>query len=362
MAENREISPWLIGGELIFVTGINLRRTDADFCRLIDEAIAKAAAGILILTHSDYIAAIPDAVLDYAHRYDFALLEQPYSLPMVQVTELICNALLKAELGRHSLRHFISQLIEVPATPVSFIAQQAHELELDADQPLNVGLISPETDIQDDGRWQFALNQWLHQRHGPYPPLPYASGWYLLLPLDSPQSLSEQQQHWRVLIRELNQQGLRASLGVSHCAEGLVALSKAARQARQAQRFARQHSSSQLQHYQELGLNRLFAAIDDQDLLVSFCREQLGELFLDQHPQSVVLKHTLQCYFEHLGGLRQSAAALGIHRNTLNLRLEKAAKICRVDFNNAQQRLALQNALQLETFISDYKAYEHEHR
>ncbi len=349
LAENRELKPWLVGGELVFVTGINLQRSEAEYCQLIDEALEKSAAGIVILTDSEFIDSIPQGVLDYARAKHFAILEQPYSLPMVKVTELICNALIQDNLFSHSLQHFVSEVLNSPTSLSALSQQRAKELGIELAQPIGVALLQPEqTGEINLSAWQFQLTQWLDSMHSPYPPLEYHHGWFLLLPLTAQDSIEQQRSQWQELLQHLQQQQLSFHLGISASLSGWLQLGKAAQQAKQAAEFAQLQQHSGIVHYLDLGISRVFAAVDDSQLLVEFCRLRLGPLFANQQPAMAQLKHTLRCYFDNLGSLRQTAKELNIHRNTLHHRLSKLQAITGCQLNHAQQRLELQNALLME--------------
>ncbi|MDZ4239154.1 MAG: PucR family transcriptional regulator ligand-binding domain-containing protein, partial [Hydrogenophaga sp.] len=55
VAENESISEWVLGGELVFVTGINQPRDEANLRQLVREAHERRCAGIVILTGPLYI-------------------------------------------------------------------------------------------------------------------------------------------------------------------------------------------------------------------------------------------------------------------------------------------------------------------
>lgn len=101
VAENSGIAEWVLGGELVFVTGINHPRDEANLLQLLDEACQRQVAGLVILTGPAYIQAIPQRLLDAAEAAGMPLIEQPYSLKMVLVTQAIGSALIQSEqLGR----------------------------------------------------------------------------------------------------------------------------------------------------------------------------------------------------------------------------------------------------------------------
>lgn len=354
VAENREVAPWLLGGELIFVTGINLLRSIADYQQLITEAQAHHAAGMVILTGSEFIKTIPEAVLTFAEQCGFPLFEQPYHLPMVKVTELICNRIIQIDLAEHSLRWFLNHVIESPRALPALTLQRADKLKLNINQPLMVALIIPmEAESVDLNVWTFTLNRLLVPYQGALPILEHQDGWYLFLANDSRLDHDLQIQLWNEIVDLLNVAGFLCAFGVSETTQGLTQLGLATQQAKQAAQFARNSTGQTVLHYQDLGINKIFVAVENQQLLVDFCRQQLGSLFANKDPQAILLKHTLVIYFENLCSARKTAQSLVIHRNTLRHRLQKFELLSNTQLNIAQQRLSIQNALMMESLILD---------
>jgi PucR family transcriptional regulator, purine catabolism regulatory protein len=59
------------------------------------------------------------------------------------------------------------------------------------------------------------------------------------------------------------------------------------------------------------------------------------------------LVHTLSCYLDNESSATAAAAALGVHRNTVLQRLDRIRALLTVEFNDADERLALQLATRL---------------
>ncbi|RKF18009.1 PucR family transcriptional regulator [Alginatibacterium sediminis] len=350
LVENKELSPWLKGGELVFVTGINLQRSEQEFCQLIDEAMGESAAGMVILTQSEFIASIPKVVLSYASQHHFPILEQPYSLPMVEVTELICNAIIQDNLMTHSLQHFISQIINSSGELSSLSQLRASEFGLDLNSPVAIAFLQArQTDIIKIDSWLFQLNQWLRLMRSPYPTVEHHSGWYVLISIDAKDSTEQQRSQWQELSDYLEQFKFEFNIGISASLLGLSNLASAAVQAKQAAEFTQIHGHNRaILHYDDLGISRVFAAIEDPKILTTFCIHHLGPMFNSQSDTLNTLKQTLRCYFDNLGCQRQTANELNIHRNTLRNRLDKIQQLTGCQLDQAQQRLELQNALLME--------------
>lgn len=108
-------------------------------------------------------------------------------------------------------------------------------------------------------------------------------------------------------------------------------------------RFAR--SSDRVIAVDDLGPARLFVANGDPERVRRYARDVLGGL-LGRAPGSADLLRTLQCFFETGRSVRESAARLGIHENTVRLRLAKVHDLTGLDVaSDAQQQLSAQTAL-----------------
>ncbi len=97
VAENEHIAEWIMGGELVFITGINHPRDEANLIQLLMEGKQRGIAGMVILTGEAYIHAIPATLIALADKLGVPLIEQPYLLKMVIVTERIGTALVRSE-------------------------------------------------------------------------------------------------------------------------------------------------------------------------------------------------------------------------------------------------------------------------
>ncbi len=97
VAENRAFTRWVRGGELVFVTGISRHRTPFNLAESLNEGIQCGIAGLVILTGEAYIGQLPPMLAQTADDIGLPLFEQPYSLPMVQVTETISRAIVRSE-------------------------------------------------------------------------------------------------------------------------------------------------------------------------------------------------------------------------------------------------------------------------
>lgn len=95
----------------------------------------------------------------------------------------------------------------------------------------------------------------------------------------------------------------------------------------------------------DLGPARLFVANSDVGAVRRYVHDVLGAL-LTQAPGTADLLRTLQCFFDTGRSVRESAARLGIHENTVRLRLAKVHDLTGLEVAaDANHQLSVQTAL-----------------
>lgn len=97
VAEDRSFRNWIRGGELVFVTGISRHRDPGNLAECLYEGKQCNIAGLVVLTGDAYIGQLPTRLCQLADELGLPLFEQPWSLPMVTVTETIARAILEEE-------------------------------------------------------------------------------------------------------------------------------------------------------------------------------------------------------------------------------------------------------------------------
>ncbi|WP_182378273.1 helix-turn-helix domain-containing protein [Nocardioides sp. WS12] len=137
-----------------------------------------------------------------------------------------------------------------------------------------------------------------------------------------------------------------ATVGVSGVTRA-SALQRAYRETREVvlciDRFAR--ASERVIAVDDLGPARLFVANGDLAAVRRYVQDVVGAL-LDGAPGTADLLRTLQCFFDTGRSVRESSARLGIHENTVRLRLAKVHDLTGLDVaSDANDQLSAQTAL-----------------
>ena len=98
-------------------------------------------------------------------------------------------------------------------------------------------------------------------------------------------------------------------------------------------------------HYSNLGFFQIFGEIDDVTELERYIPETLKKLYLydDEHKGELIT--TLQMYLRNNQSIKKTAGAMFAHYRTISYRLEKIKQISGINFDNANEVLAVSNGL-----------------
>ena len=362
VAENSGIAEWVLGGELVFVTGINHPRDETNLLQLLEEACERQVAGLVILTGPAYIQAIPQRLLDAAEAAGMPLIEQPYSLKMVLVTQAIGSALIQSEQLGRSRHDVLERLLTGDYQSLDLLLHRASQLgmalaghwqvvqlQLEGSELLFAQGDAASVEVQ-LARQHDGISRRLRQLSAGLPVLGRAGQWTMLLPApDAVAALANRQQ----LANWLNPLNLRLAplklfIGLSAAAHPPARLAQGQDEARQALTAARRFSErAGLCVYDELGVLKLLSGVRDRALLDQFLNERLGPLLRHDLHHGPSLMPTLEAWFHENGNLVAAAQRLAVHRNTLTHRVQRIEALCGLTLDNSYDRLDIGIALMI---------------
>src|SRR5450830_1407618 len=359
VAENSGIAEWVLGGELVFVTGINHPRDEANLLQLLEEACLRQVAGLVILTGPAYIQAIPQRLLEAA---DMPLIEQPYSLKMVLVTQAIGSALIHSEQLGRSRHDVLERLLAGDYQSLDLLLHRAAQLGMPlAGQWQIVQLQLEGSDAlftQGEAAYMEAqlarqhdsITRRLRQLSASVPVLGRAGQWTLLLPAADAVAAQANREQLASWLKPLNLRlaPLKLFIGLSAAAHPPARLAQAQDEARQALAAARRFSErAGLCVYDELGVLKLLSGVRDRALLDQFLNERLGPLLRHDLHHGPSLMPTLEAWFHENGNLVAAAQRLAVHRNTLTHRVQRIEALCGLRLDDSYDRLDIGIALMI---------------
>jgi len=148
-----------------------------------------------------------------------------------------------------------------------------------------------------------------------------------------------------------------ATLGIGRRAATPREIVGSYREAEQAARIGHQFlGGDRTIAFDELGVYRLIARVDDPDALDAFRDEYLGALEEYDARHAAELIDTLEGFFACNGNHARAAEMLHLHRNTLLYRLERIEALTGRDLAEAETRLSLQLALKIRRVFPTIRA------
>ena len=140
-------------------------------------------------------------------------------------------------------------------------------------------------------------------------------------------------------------------IGIGKSVEGYQRLKESYHEASQAIKYIeiiRQvtgDKNKSVVNYSNLGFFQIFGKVDDMTELERCIPETLKKLYLydDEHKGELIT--TLQMYLRNNQSIKKTAGAMFVHYRTISYRLEKIKQISGINFDNANEVLAVSNGL-----------------
>lgn len=143
----------------------------------------------------------------------------------------------------------------------------------------------------------------------------------------------------------------RISCGISGTADTLAEVSKSCREAAQALKIgdilkmSYEKNGYRILFFSELGIFRFLCKLEGTEELQEYIPDSLRKLLNCKKPQRDQWLETLRTYLKNGKNLSKTASELFVHYKTAAYRMEKIAEITGIDFENANEVLAVQMGL-----------------
>lgn len=148
-------------------------------------------------------------------------------------------------------------------------------------------------------------------------------------------------------------------IGIGKSVEGYQRLKESYHEASQAIKYIeiiRQvtgDKNKSVVHYSNLGFFQIFGEIDDVTELERYIPETLKKLYEydDEHKGELI--PTLQMFLSNNQSIRKTVGAMFVHYRTISYRLEKIKQISGINFDNANEVLAVSNGLVIYKMLKE---------
>lgn len=153
---------------------------------------------------------------------------------------------------------------------------------------------------------------------------------------------------------------LKVKAGVGKVVDGIIHLPESFKEANEAFMFVdvagelSEEGSPQAMLFSDLGIFKLLCQLEDPSMLLEYVPEGLQKLYNYKKPQRDDLIVTLKTYLDRNQNLSKTAQELYVHYKTAAYRIEKITKITGIDFDNANEVLAVRIGLVVYKMIENY--------
>lgn len=357
IGQTMEISPWVHGGELLFITGIE--HSQAMLPGILDECIRNNLAGLVILVGSEYIEGVPQELVEQAEAAGFPLFAMPFQLKLVDVMKEIADLIVRDKLERKKAEDILERLLFAPDADVQELVRSL--LPEGRFQELHCFVcilgLSPKSKERADAaeHLQYHLLSLCAVKNVKVSTLTQGDRVICLVPAPSRKKADEALAY------------LEASREViSHlCADDEVILAfgrtyagerdirKSCREALSALRVAEKVRGFTTVHHANLGIYNVLIHVDDDEVLRECYRGILRPLLEYDRENNSLLLPTVRAYLLCNGNITKTAQDIFVHRNTLLYRLNQIRDLTGWDLEDARMRMNLLLSILIREYLQD---------
>lgn len=350
VVELPEVSDWVKGGELLFITGVGIKDNKEALLKLVRDIDDRRLSG-LVINVGPYIKETPKEVIDLANNLDFPIFELPFEVKLIDITQSICRAIFENKLQKESMDSFMREIIfgniditdEITnrATLYGYNPNKIYvPLVLDID---NFSAYLKIKDIKNEKvivnikmQIQEIIEQVIYNHNKKYLYAIQGDAFFIMI--------STGKNHYKtdsILVEDINSiaenirktvsmriKSLTVSIGIGETCSDLKNFKKVIFQAQKALEISKGcRNKNCITKYKDLGIYRLFLQTNTQDEIRSLYDETLSKLKEYDDKNSTNLIETLVVYMEQNRNLGKTAEALYIHRNTMKYRIGRIEEL-----------------------------------
>lgn len=346
MLEDEYIIPFFHGSELAVTTGSKVTSDPHWLLTLVEKLCERHASG-LIINVGGFIHTIPQEVIDYCNANDFPLLAMPWKMRITEMTQSFCIRIIQEE----------HETVIHDKAMADAIFRRGNEEEYreilsryyDLDGKFSVILIyvkSVDEDLKKAGEMQDLLinrvrrfktrNKLRSTKVG----LIGHDNTELMILNNTDISLLPTIQK---IILDVYGDTASVHMGIGIEVDGLDNIYRSYHRARTAMRMAVYRQVPYIR-FEDMGFYKILFSVKDDDILSAYAKETLGPLLQpDAKSQQYLL--LLKTYIEHDRSLEKTAAALFLHRNTVNYQIQKLKTILNCPLKTVDDLFPYQVAL-----------------
>lgn len=359
------IAKWVRGGELMFVSGTDLRCSEEELCNLLYESYTKNLAGVVILVRAEDTNGISPQLIELANQFCLPLFSMPYELPLVEIIEEINNFIIQTKLKEQFDNELMLMLFDSNGVDVDAVIARGTCYHYNLTGSHRIAVISMQN-IQSTFRTdEFPLVEkamkYMESVRSLIAFICRNNGWQvlsmvgsgsviLLLPFATRQTVT-------AMLSEIKNQIVKnfdspcIQIGVGQEYEHLNEVKRSRLEAERAVQVV-DEKDDDIVFYQDLGMYKVLFEVKSDAVMQSYVEEILGKVLTYDKENHTHLLETLEVYLTENCNLVRTAERLYIHRNSLVYRIRKLEEVTGYDFSLAGIRDCCRQAILVANFLN----------
>ncbi|NTV89592.1 MAG: PucR family transcriptional regulator [Clostridiales bacterium] len=365
----RQISNWLYGGELVFITGFGIKNNTALLVEFVESINTKKVSG-LVINIGPYIPSIPSEIIALADRLALPVFELPWESKLIDITHEVCLSIIQKEQEEKSVSNLIETILFSDIPLDDNIIGRASFYGYDLKGPCRVMIMNfnniasylRKKNIFEDKKildMKASMKKSIQEvvfKFNKKTLLMLRSDSLILL-MNVQSTSSSDINGMADAVRELiakKYPGLTFILGIGNTYQELSYMKKSFSEAEYSLKVAKLGTpGNSVYFYTDLGIYSLLYSIKDQQVLNNFMVETLGPLIEHDKVSSNQLIQTLEAFLRESGNITITSEKLFIHKNTLKYRIQKIEEITGFSLKDMQDCFKLQLALMIAGIIKN---------
>lgn len=364
IAQTASIREWLVGGDVILMSGVGLDHSAAFLNNMIEQAVAGDAACLIILLHRDLIPEIPAETVAYADKQGFPLFSAPWDLQLATLIGEVSTLILQDQYGENLMNELLEMLLFkrelipedlMPNLVDKYRLKGPHIVVASACSWVNAGVDLPMRLAELPIRRQ--VNSMMIQTlRGAFSQTYYINrDWNMIFLIGLRPG---QERQLRQALREIQRRAAEAyhSLRVCFGAGNIYRTPELfARSCQEAAKALSLCGEESVTFFSDLGIFQLLMELPDQRRVREYAAEQLAPLLGYDAKYKKNLLRTLEIYLQTNCSCKKTAEIMYLHRNTLTYQIDKIRSLLGVSLEEAEVRNHFYNCLKLYRYSRERK-------
>lgn len=344
---------WLQGGEIVFITGLGLKK-NMNVLKMLIEGIYHNGGVGLIINMGEYIKDIPTEIIEISNTLDFPLFSLPWKVKLIDVSKEISNAIILSRLEDNTLNTCLTNLLFGDGNLDMDIKEKALYFGYDFKDKYYIcqieinKFINHESFIGFDSkpnmRVMIIIRDTL-ERHGFKLPIIDNNDSIIILASSYDDTIYRMERALQNLVdivsKELKMVDL--NIGIGQPCQYISTIKTSLKEAGQAIISSRYiNNKNKITFYKDIGVYELILNIENKTILENYIENVLGTILGNRSYMEI-----LQFYFEDNCNISKTADRLFFHRNTLKYKIDKIEELLNCDFKDFNHCMKIKMALDI---------------